>query len=140
MLQSIRNLHEHPGDEVAIGLPDRLRYRRLVGGSETPLRQLGIAVYLVAQGPAVVLLLPLRSEHDRVMNGPTPHPESRFAHDPEFAVVGDLSTAVGLLAYLNIQSAPHDSQVVDVRAFVKQNSWILASSGLAASLRAAELL
>ncbi len=59
VLQVIRYLHQHPGDQVAIGLPDWPRFRKLVSGTETPLRQLGVGVYLVREGPSVVLLLPL---------------------------------------------------------------------------------
>jgi hypothetical protein len=58
LLRSIRDLHRHPGDEVAIGLPDWPRFRSLIADTESPLRQLGVGVYLVREGRSVRLLLP----------------------------------------------------------------------------------
>jgi hypothetical protein len=58
LLGSVRDLNDHPTDEVAIGLPDMPRFRSLIAGTEAPLRRLGIGVYLVREGGAVETLLP----------------------------------------------------------------------------------
>jgi hypothetical protein len=53
LLRVLRGLGTYPGDAVAIGLPDRPRYRALVADTEQPLRRLGVAVWFVGQDRTV---------------------------------------------------------------------------------------
>lgn len=59
LLHVLRDLGRHPVDAVAVGLPDRPRFRSLINDTEAPLRKLGVAVWLVAEDGSVEVRLPL---------------------------------------------------------------------------------
>jgi hypothetical protein len=53
LLHVVRDLGKHPGDLVAIALPDWPRFRNLVAETEAPLRQLGVSVLFVREDGSV---------------------------------------------------------------------------------------
>lgn len=59
LLHVLRDLGRHPGDAVAVGLPDWPRFRALINDTEGPLRRLGVAVWLVAEDGRVEIRVPL---------------------------------------------------------------------------------
>jgi hypothetical protein len=59
LLHVLRDLGRHPGDAVAIGLPDWPRFRSLINDTEAPLRKLGVACWLVTEDGKVEVRLPL---------------------------------------------------------------------------------
>jgi hypothetical protein len=68
LLRALRSLNAHPGEEVAIGLPDWPRFRSLISATLTPLRQLAVGIYLVRPDGSVEELLP-HSGKRRVSRG-----------------------------------------------------------------------
>jgi len=56
----MRDLGRHPGDLVAIGLPDWPRFRNLLAETSSSLRRLEVAVFLVDEDGSVEELLPLK--------------------------------------------------------------------------------
>lgn len=58
LLHVLRDLGRHPGDAVAVGLPDWPRFRSLINDTEAPLRGLGVAVWLVAEDGRVEVRVP----------------------------------------------------------------------------------
>jgi hypothetical protein len=65
LLTVLTTLQSRPDHEVAIGLPDMPRFRRLVAATDQSLSFLGVGVLLVRQDDAIEVLLPIMQRERR---------------------------------------------------------------------------